>query len=254
MTATIERGGAAADGRATIAFQVNGRAVAVQVDPLRRLSDVLRDDLGLTGTKVGCEAGDCGACTVRLGGRQAVSCLVPAAQVAGAAVRTVEGLAAPDGGPSDLQAAFLHHGAAQCGICTPGMLMAADALLEANPNADAAMIRDGIGGVLCRCTGYTKIVEAIASTRDARLAAARTAGAGISAAAPLADAAPVAGAAVGARLAKVDGLPRVLGTARFGADHRPEGYLAVRAVRSPHARARFEIGDLGPLQIGRAHV
>jgi CO/xanthine dehydrogenase Mo-binding subunit/aerobic-type carbon monoxide dehydrogenase small subunit (CoxS/CutS family) len=229
-----------------IAFEVNGRAAAVRVDPMRRLSDVLRDDLGLTGTKVGCEAGDCGACTVRLGGRQVESCLVPAAQAAGAKIQTVEGLAASGGEPSDLQVAFLAHGAAQCGICTPGMLMAAESLLARSPEADAAAIRDGIGGVLCRCTGYVKIVEAIAATRDARQANGR--GHVALAGSPPAASQPPVGAAVGARLEKVDGLPRVLGTARYGADHRPDDSLSVRAVRSPHARARFEIGDLGPLR------
>jgi aldehyde oxidoreductase len=248
MTASIIPGRDGA-GSAEIAFTLNGRAVAVRVEPMRRLSDVLRDDLGLTGTKVGCEAGDCGACTVRLDGRQAVSCLVPAAQVEGAELQTVEGLAAPDGSPSDLQAAFLAHGAAQCGICTPGMLMAAEDLLAAHPEADDAAIRDGIGGVLCRCTGYIKIVEAIAATREARNAARGINGHG--AAGPGTDGqvlAPPAGAAVGSRMSKVDGLPRVLGTARYGADERPDAFLAVRAVRSPHARARFEIGDLEPLR------
>ena len=224
-----------------VGFEVNGEPRTVTVEPMRRLSDVLRDDLGLIGTKVGCEAGDCGACTIRLGGRQVESCLVPAAQADGASIQTIEGLAPPGGEPSDLQAAFLAHGAAQCGICTPGMLMAAESLLAANPDADDAAIRDGIGGVLCRCTGYVKIVEAIAATRDAR---ARHASVG-------AAAEPAVGAAVGSRIAKVDGLPRVLGAARFGADHRPEDVLAVRAARSPHARARFVIGDLTPLR--RAH-
>ena len=224
----------AASGTIAIEMEVNGRTVRVDVDPMRRLTDVLRDDLGMTGTKVGCEAGDCGACTVRLDGRQADACLVPAAQADGARIRTVEGLATSDGTAGDLQAAFFVHGAAQCGICTPGMLMAADALLAANPDADDQAIRDGIGGVLCRCTGYTKIVEAIAATRDAR----RT-GTSVM---PGATAAP--GTAVGSRIAKVDGLPRVLGTARYGADERPAEWLTVRAVRSPHARATFEIGDL----------
>ena len=241
-----------------IEFSLNGHGVHVDVEPLRRLSDVLRDDLGLTGTKVGCEAGDCGACTVRLDGRQAVSCCVPAAQADGAEIATVEGLAAADGSPSDLQSAFLAHGAAQCGICTPGMLMAADTLLQANPQADDAAILDGIGGVLCRCTGYVKIVEAIAATRDARLAAAGAGAAALESATAgsvrtVADA-PDPGAAVGSRLRKVDGLPRVLGTARFGADHRPEDVLAVRAVRSPHARARFEIGDLGSFRAGHPGI
>jgi CO/xanthine dehydrogenase Mo-binding subunit/aerobic-type carbon monoxide dehydrogenase small subunit (CoxS/CutS family) len=228
-----------------VELTVNGRGLRITGDPMRRLSDVLRDDLGLTGTKVGCEAGDCGACTIRMDGRQVESCLVPLAQTAGSTVTTIEGLAhgdawGRDGAPrvtSDLQAAFLRHGAAQCGICTPGMLMAADALLRENPRADAQAIRDGIGGVLCRCTGYVKIVEAIAAARDERLA-------GAVSGSPAATLRVPAGAAVGARLPKVDGLPRVLGTARYGADHRPDDILAVRAVRSPHARARFEIGDL----------
>jgi aldehyde oxidoreductase len=226
-----------------VAFEVNGEQRSVTVDPMRRLSDVLRNDLGLIGTKVGCEGGDCGACTIRLGRHQVESCLVPAAQADGASIRTVEGLAGPgpDGGPNDLQMAFLAHGAAQCGICTPGMLMAADALLAANPTADDAAIRDGIGGVLCRCTGYVKIVEAIAATRDARL---RHGSVDV-------PPSPGAGTAVGSRIAKVDGLPRVLGTARYGADHRPEDVLGVRAVRSPHPRATFVVGDLGPLR--RAH-
>jgi aldehyde oxidoreductase len=221
-----------------VAFTINGRTASVTVDPMRRLSDVLRDDLGLTGTKVGCEAGDCGACTVRIDGRQAASCLVPAGQVGGAAVLTVEGLAER---ASDLQQAFLEHGAAQCGICTPGMLVAADAVLAANPDADEAAIRDGLGGVLCRCTGYVKILEAVAATRDARRGISSNGGG-------VAALAPATGAAVGSRMLKVDGLSRVLGTARFGADERPEGFLALRAVRSPHARARFEIGDLAPVR------
>jgi CO/xanthine dehydrogenase Mo-binding subunit/aerobic-type carbon monoxide dehydrogenase small subunit (CoxS/CutS family) len=220
-----------------VSFEANGTRRTLDVAPMRRLSDVLREDLGLTGTKVGCEAGDCGACTVRIDGRQAASCLVPVAQVDGAAIVTVEGLAAPGGTPGDLQAAFLAHGAAQCGICTPGMLMAAEELLAASPGAGEREIADGLGGVLCRCTGYRKIVEAVAATRDVRRGR------------PVAglQAAPAAGNAVGSRMAKVDGPPRVLGTARYGADERPAGMLAVRAVRSPHARARFEIGDLGSL-------
>ncbi|NJD27758.1 MAG: aldehyde oxidase [Chloroflexi bacterium] len=200
---------------------------------MRRLSELLRDDLGLTGTKVGCDAGDCGACTVRLDGRQVAACLVPAGQLEGTSVETVEGLARPDGGPSALQAAFLDHGAAQCGICTPGMLMAASDLLATAAEADDATIRDGLGGVLCRCTGYRAIVEAVAAVRDG---SGPTPGAAAS------------GKVVGARVRKVDGLPRVLGAARFGADEVPLDALAVRAIRSPHPRARFTIGDLEPLR------
>jgi len=245
---------------AWIAFTVNGRPVDVEVDPMRRLADVLRDDLGLTGTKIGCDAGDCGACTVRLDGRQVCACLVPIAQAAGADIRTVEGLAVgrPQDGRDDpgghagheyadlaaLQRAFLEAGAAQCGICTPGMLMAADDLLDGTAAPSEAEICDALGGVLCRCTGYRKILEAV--TVAATAAPQATTGTTATAALPQS---PSRGEAVGARLAKVDGIGRVDGAAVFGADERPEGGLAVRAVRSPHARARFTIGDLEALHI-----
>ncbi len=144
---------------ADIAFEVNGIPVSVSAPPLRRLSTILRDDLRLIGTKVGCDAGDCGACTVLVGGNPVCACLVPAASVAGAAVTTVEGLA--NGSLSALQAAFLHHGAAQCGICTPGLLVAATALLARNPRPTEIETQDALGGVLCRCTGYRKIIAAV---------------------------------------------------------------------------------------------
>ena len=152
-------------------FTVNDQPVELAVPDIRRLLDVLREDLGLTGTKEGCGEGECGACTVLLDGEVVDSCLVPICQVDGHAVRTVEGLAArrPTAGqpaqPADLnplQRAFLETGGAQCGICTPGMLLAGEAFLAsgAPPTDDA--IRTAIAGNLCRCTGYTKIIEAIA--------------------------------------------------------------------------------------------
>ncbi len=144
----------------TIAFTVNGRPVRVGSRPLARLADVLREELGLIGTKVGCNAGDCGACTVLLDGEQVCACLVALGQVAGRSVLTVEGLAR-NGAFSSLQRAFHRHGAAQCGICSPGMLMAATELLSRRPRPSEKEVLDALGGVLCRCTGYRKIVHAV---------------------------------------------------------------------------------------------
>jgi aerobic carbon-monoxide dehydrogenase small subunit len=140
---------------------VNGTATEVDVAGMRRLLDVLREDLALTGTKEGCGEGECGACTVLIDGAPVDSCLVPICQVAGAEIRTVEGLAPEKHTLDGLQHAFLVTGGAQCGICTPGMLMAARAYLDAGGGPDEDAIRESIAGNLCRCTGYTKIVEAI---------------------------------------------------------------------------------------------
>ena len=143
-------------------FTVNAAPVEVDVPGMRRLLDVLREELALTGTKEGCGEGECGACTVLLDGAPVDSCLVPICQVEGATVAPVEGLA-PDANALDaLQTAFLETGGAQCGICTPGMLMSGRAYLDAGGGPDDDAIREAIAGNLCRCTGYTKIVEAIA--------------------------------------------------------------------------------------------
>ena len=150
----------------TVRFLVNGDPAELDVPGMRRLLDVLREDLGLTGTKEGCGEGECGACSVILDGQVVDACLVPICQVEGRIVRTVEGLslAARERGALDtLQEAVLEHGAAQCGICTPGMLMAARAYLDSGGDDDEDRIRDAIAGNLCRCTGYTKIVDAIAA-------------------------------------------------------------------------------------------
>ena len=223
-----------------VRFRVNGREVCIAAPPLRRLSDALRDDLGLTGTKVGCEAGDCGACTVLLDGAQVCACMVALAQADGRAVQTVEGLA-EDGRLHALQQAFHTHGAAQCGICTPGMLMAATDLLARNPTPDAGAVRDALGGVLCRCTGYLKIVEAVLEVAGTAVPPASSA---IRAAAAL----PEPGAAVGTRMPKVDGIARLTGTELYAADSAPEDCLWLRVVRSPHARARFIVGDLAAVR------
>ena len=142
-------------------FRVNGERVAVEAHGLRPLATVLREDLGLTGTKVGCFEGRCGACTVIVDGRSVVSCLYPAALADGADIRTVEGLAAPDGALNPLQEAILESGGVQCGMSTPGVLMTLTALLEANPSPTEQEIREALAGNVCRCTGYQKIVDAV---------------------------------------------------------------------------------------------
>jgi carbon-monoxide dehydrogenase small subunit len=142
-------------------FTLNGKAVSLDVAGARRLLDVLREDLQLTGTKEGCGEGECGACSVLIDGQVVDSCLVAVGQVEGRDVVTVEGLALQDGKLSQLQQAFIEHGAAQCGICTPGMLLAAHALLQQSRSLDADDVREGLAGNLCRCTGYTKIIDAV---------------------------------------------------------------------------------------------
>jgi len=145
---------------------VNGDLVTLDVPGMRRLLDALREDLGLTGTKEGCGEGECGACSVLVDGEVVDSCLVPVCQVDGASVLTVEGLA-PAGGLDWLQQAFLERGGAQCGICTPGMLIAARAYIDLGGGPVDADIREAIAGNLCRCTGYTKIIDAIAQAAEA---------------------------------------------------------------------------------------
>ena len=145
---------------ATVRFAVNGRPQSVTAHPLRRLLDVLREDLLLTGAKEGCGEGECGACSVMIDGQIVNSCLVPVVQVEGAQIRTIEGLATGDQLHA-VQQAFIECGGAQCGICTPGMVMAAVSLLEKNPQPSEADIRTGLAGNLCRCTGYMKIFESV---------------------------------------------------------------------------------------------
>jgi aldehyde oxidoreductase len=219
-------------------FMVNGEAARLRCAPSTRLSDLLREQLGLRGTKVGCNAGDCGACTVLLDGRPVCACLVPAGQVGGRHVETAESLAGPDSVLSNLQEAFLQHGAAQCGICTPGMMMAATALLRGTPSPDRGQVEDAIGGVLCRCTGYAKIIDAIMDVGGAAREALS----------------PDAGAAVGAAVQRLDGHAKVNATETFGADSWPQDALLVRAVRSPHFLADFSFGDLAGWQRGRPFI
>jgi aldehyde oxidoreductase len=211
-----------------LTFTVNGSEVRVASAAAKRLSQVLRDDLGLTGTKVGCDAGDCGACTVLVDGAPVCACLTAAGQVAGSNITTVEGLPAQTRSGAALQRAFLDHGAAQCGICTPGMLMSAAALLDRADTPSEEEICDALGGVLCRCTGYRKIIAAVS-------AAARSA--------------PQirfsnSGTAVGVRVRRLDGEAKITGRDLFGADAIPADALLCRVIRSPHHHAKFAFGDL----------
>ena len=214
-------------GTETTEFRVNGRKVASRAPRVARLADVLRDELGLTGTKIGCNAGDCGACTVLLDGRQVCACLTALGQVEDRDVLTVEGLA-ENGKLAPLQVAFQNHGAAQCGICTPGMLMAAADLLSRKRKPKEDEVKDALAGVLCRCTGYQKIIEAVLDAANR----------------PALAPSPAAGKAVGARAGKVDGIAKLTGAEKYGADAIPVDALWLRVIRSPHHRARFAFGDL----------
>lgn len=156
-----------------VSLTVNGTHHEVDVPPTFRLIDLLRDELGLTGTKEGCGAGECGSCTVLLDGRAVCSCLVLAVQARGRQVTTIEGLA-ENGELHVLQRMFIDKGAVQCGYCTPGMIMSAKALLDENPHPTEADIRKALAGNLCRCTGYTAIVEAVMAAAESSKVGART--------------------------------------------------------------------------------
>ena len=144
-----------------VSFLLNGETCDVELEPYRSLLDVLRNEIGLTGTKKGCDVGDCGACTVIMNGRPVNSCLVLGVEAKGARLQTIEGLQGPGGKLHPLQESFMNSGGAQCGFCTPGILMMAKALLDENPHPTDDEIRFGIAGNICRCTGYTRIIEAI---------------------------------------------------------------------------------------------
>ncbi|MGE3832469.1 MAG: molybdopterin-dependent oxidoreductase [Parvibaculaceae bacterium] len=211
-----------------VCFALNGRKVEIAASPADRLSKVLREDLRLEGTKIGCDAGDCGACTVLIDGAPVCSCLTAIQQADGRSVTTIEGLDRATENAAKVKASFLAHGAAQCGICTPGMLVSAAALLDEEPQPSEAQVMDAIGGVLCRCTGYRKIVAAIMdATRPA-----------------CTEPSPEIGRAVGARIVRLDGKKKVDGSEIFGADGHPRNALVARAIRSPFHRARFAFGDL----------
>lgn len=152
-----------------VSLCVNGEPREIAVAPNRTLLDALRTEAGLTGTKKGCDVGECGSCTVMLRGKPVNACLVLAVEAQGADILTVEGLQAPDGTPHRLQECFMECGAAQCGFCTPGILVAAKALLDENPAPTEEEIRFAIAGNICRCTGYTKVIEAVARAAQPEL-------------------------------------------------------------------------------------
>ncbi|MET1531520.1 molybdopterin-dependent oxidoreductase [Burkholderia sola] len=212
-------------------FDLNGTRRPLPADRSQRLVDHLRADLRQFGTKEGCRQGDCGSCTVIVDGDARYACLIPVGQIAGRRVVTVEGLADGTRCGSRLQQAFLAHQAVQCGFCTPGMLTAAAAAIDAGEVSDRAGARAAIDGVLCRCTGYQKIVDAVTEV-------------GCGAAARCRTPAPAEGPSVGVPLTRLDGPEKVDGSQRFGADDYPADSLFVRAVRCPHHRARFAFGDL----------
>jgi len=211
-----------------VSFNLNGAPVHIAVSPNARLADVLRENLQRKGTKIGCNAGDCGACSVLLNDELVCACMVPAGRVDGADIVTVEGLAARSPLVGGLMRSFHVYGAAQCGICTPGMLMSAVALLERSPRPGTAEVEDALGGVLCRCTGYRKIVRAVCAAADF-----------IDIPEP-----DEASPSVGRAVARLDGMAKIAGDESFGDDVAPADCLALRVIRSPYHRARFEFGDV----------
>lgn len=222
--------------RSPLSLNIAGKLFAVQAAAGQRLSEVLREELGFKSVKIGCDAGDCGACTVLIDGAQHCACLTPLAQAQGCSIETLETVE-----PELLkrvQAAFLQKGAAQCGICTPGMMMAAIELLRAHPKPEARQVEEALGGVLCRCTGYQKIISAVMAANEA----------------PMTSCRPASGKAVGQPIERIDGRSKVDGSEVFGADFCPDDALLVRAVRSLHHHAGFTLGDIAGWQVSNPGV
>lgn len=208
----------------SVGFTLNGTDVVVHPPAGERLSAVLRETLDARDVKVGCDAGDCGACTVLVDGEVICACLMPAHQAEGRAVQTLRGLMAQDDTAQQLAARFEAQGAAQCGICTPGMIVSAVALLHRNDTPDVAAVEEALGGVLCRCTGYRKIIDAVVSTSTSLL-----------------DSGP---GHTGSAIRRLDGAGKTGGTERFGDDIAPPDTLVVQVIRAPFHRAGFHFGDL----------
>lgn len=209
--------------------EINGRKISRETAPHARLLDFLRDELNLTGTKEGCGAGECGTCSVFVDGKLVKSCLMPAAKASGAKIETIEGLAKP-GELTPMQRAFHKTGASQCGYCIPGMVMAATSALRENPQADIEEIKERLGGNICRCTGYTKIFEAV------ELAKAVIAGDMPETA--LAEE-TVGDSYIGTNVRRLDAPSKVSGRLKYAADMKMTDMLQMQVLRSPHAHARI---------------
>jgi len=210
-------------------MEVNGRKVSRETEPYKRLLDFLRDDLNLTGTKEGCGAGECGTCSVFVDGKLVKSCLMPAAKAAGATVETIEGMAKP-GDLTPVQKAFHKTGASQCGYCIPGMVMAATSALRENPGAGIEEIKERLGGNICRCTGYTKIFEAVEIARDV-----------IAGDLPetVLEEDAVQDTYIGANVRRLDAPSKVSGRLKYAADMKMHDMLQMQVLRSPHPHARI---------------
>jgi aldehyde oxidoreductase len=206
-----------------VSFELNGCNVRVDGPAGERLSFALRERAGATDVKVGCDAGDCGACTVLVDGDAVCACTTALGRVEGASVETQAGLVRDDGVAKALANSFQRHQAAQCGICTPGMMVTAVGLLREKPEPSEQDVQDALGGVLCRCTGYRKIIDAVMDCKSS-------------------DGSPAGG--VGVPMARIDGLPKVTGSELFSDDVASEDALVLRVVRCPHHRASFTFGDL----------
>ncbi len=217
-------------------LNVNGRHREDAVADHTLLLDHLRETIGLTGTKQGCDGGECGACTVLIDGEPRLSCITLAASCEGRSVETIEGLAS-DGRMSRLQRAFHEKLGTQCGFCTPGMIMAAEALLRRNPAPSEAQIRDALSGNLCRCTGYVKIIESVQAACAGEPSACECASAVADTGTSAETAQPAVGPrhAVGERTPLIDGIDKVTGRARYTADLPFQGALVGRILRSPVA-------------------
>ena len=213
-------------GRIPVSLNINGRVEKLEITPHSTLLEVIRDDLQLTGTKCGCEDGTCGACTVLLNGAPVRSCLLLAAEVEGQKIVTIEGLS--DGEKlHPIQEAFVKYGGIQCGFCSPGMILSAKALLDKSPSATEREIRQAISGNLCRCTGYTKIVESVMALSGQRARSLQKE-----------DANPDY-SVVGKRTSRTDSVPKAKGETKFSADLYLPGMLYAKVLRSPYAHARI---------------